>query len=622
MLILLILYGLTILPQLSQDEKLAIAKDFSFQSYSLFEPEGITPKTIRQVHPQYDRISAWISSVGAAVAFTDIDGDLIFNDLIHVDPRYDKVWIEPVPGIARENHYEPIELHPSEVLFDPATMAPMGVLPNDFNEDGQMDVLVYYWGCTPIIFYQDQMNFKPVQLDSSSSRWFSNAGTLADFNGDGHIDILITNYFPNGSKVLDANAKDKDQTMQHSMSRAYNGGTNHLFLCEKDSNGFISFVEAKNWLKDIPHPQDWTLAVGATDFNGDLLPEIYLSNDFGPDKFLFNRSTKDNLQFVPLIGQRKFKSIPSSVLGKDSFKGMGVDFGDINKDGGMDIYVSNIADEYALEESHFAFISTNNWDKAQEGIAPFYNESEVLGLSRSSWGWDSKLADFNNDGQVEAIQATGFVKGEINLWPELQELAIGNDELLSTPEVWPEMQSGIDLSGHDHNPFFIRSSSGRFFDLAPTIGIDQEMVTRGIGTADVDKDGDLDFAYANQWEKSFFYKNNYAGGHKFLGINLLLPIGDQSLEKPLVDPDSLPPFRYAIGAIAKISPPTGPAQIDFVDGGNGHSGVSAAHIHFGLNNLADKEKIPVEVNWIDHRGQAQKMTTRLNPGWHNILLPY
>ena len=48
----------------------------------------------------------------------------------------------------------------------------------------------------------------------------------------------------------------------------------------------------------------------------------------------------------------------SKVLGHDSFKGMGVDFADLNGDGMLDMYVSNIAAEYALEESHFVWVST------------------------------------------------------------------------------------------------------------------------------------------------------------------------------------------------------------------------------------------------------------------------
>ncbi len=83
-----------------------------------------------------------------------------------------------------------------------------------------------------------------------------------------------------------------------------------------------------------------------------------------------------------------------------------------------------------------------------KGIAPYIDRSEPLGLSRSAWSWDAKLDDFDNDGLPEALQATGFVKGEINRWPELQELALGNDELLHKPQSWLRVQPGDPAPPH------------------------------------------------------------------------------------------------------------------------------------------------------------------------------
>ena len=268
----------------------------------------------------------------------------------------------------------------------------------------------------------------------------------------------------------------------------------------------------------------WTLAVGAADLDGDLLPEIYFANDFGEDRLLHNHSTPGKLHFTLLEGERTFTTPRSKVLGQDSFKGMGIDFADINNDGFFDMYVSNIAADYALHESHFMFVSTGENERINDGIAPYTDESEPLGVSRSSWGWESRLADFNNDGVLEAIQATGFKKGEVNHWPEMQELGLGGDELIRYPSVWPRFELNSTLNGYEHNPFYARAASGRFFDLAADLGIDQLQVSRGIATADVDGDGDLDFAVANQWETSRFYQNECPNCDAFLGVHLLLPV--------------------------------------------------------------------------------------------------
>jgi hypothetical protein len=301
---------------------------------------------------------------------------------------------------------------------------------------------------------------------------------------------------------------------------------------------------------------------------------------------------------------------------------MGTDFGDLNGDGLLDIYVSNIAAEYSLEESHFVWVSTGEPERMREGVAPYVDHGEQLGLSRSGWGWESRLGDFNNDGVLEALQATGFVKGQINRWPELHELAMGNDELLRFPPGWPLFQPGTDLSGHQHNPFFVRAQDGRYYDLAHELGIDQPYVSRGIATADVDGDGDLDFAVANQWEPSLFYRNDCPACGAFLGLHLRLPLqadaGGVTTHAGHPTPDT--PGRPAIGATATVHLPDGRRLVAQVDGGNGHSGARSPDLHFGLGQLAAGTQLQVDLQWRDSAGQPHHDTLQLSPGWHTILL--
>ncbi|HBL12708.1 MAG TPA: RNA-binding protein, partial [Cyanobacteria bacterium UBA11162] len=383
---------------------------------------------------------------------------------------------------------------------------------------------------TPIAFLKTQNSFESLQnnsyvqreIASDQERWYTNAATFADLDGDGHNDLIIGNYFADGAEILNTNATGVE-SMQHSMTRAYNGGKNRVLRWTEatiGNNPTVQFKEVAGVL-DETIARGWTLGVGAADLDGDLLPELYFANDFGPDRLLHNRSQPGKLQFALLEGEKKLTTPNSKVLGHDSFKGMGVDFGDINSDGLLDIYVSNIAADYALEESHFMFTSTGDTDRMKKGIAPYVDRSEPLGLSRSGWGWETKFGDFDNDGKLEALQATGFAKGEVNRWPELHELAMGNDQLLSNPNSWFSFKPGDDLSGHNHNPFFVRAANGRYYDLAKELGVDAPQITRGIATADVDGDGDLDFAIANQWEPSYFYRNDSQKAGKFLELRLL-----------------------------------------------------------------------------------------------------
>ena len=608
-------YGLAKLPTLKPSETAALADRFSFRKLPLPEvPEHPPHKSVRAVHPSLERISAWVSSLGAAATLADLDGDGLPNDVVYVDPRTDLVTVTPVPGTGER--YKLFAVNTSSWTnnaYQLSTIAPMGTVAGDFNEDGLIDLMVYFWGRTPIIYLRKagkaaalaMSDFFPRELVESGERWYSNGATQADLDGDGHVDLVIGNYFQDGAKVLHAQDTVDTVMMHEGKSQAANGGTDRILLWQNASAGADPQAQFKEIPDALPDEvaRQWALAIGAADLDGDLLPEIYIANDFGPDRLLHNRSKPGNVEFALLEGQRDFLTPKSCVLGHDSFKGMGVDFGDINGDGLLDIYVSNIAAKFALTESHFLWLSTGQIDQMKRGVAPYIHGSEKLGLARSGFGWQPRLADFDNDGVLEVVQACGFIKGKINRWPELQALGTSNDQIVHNPRFWPNFRPGADLSGHDWNPFFVRGSDGRYHDIAPNLGLAEPLVSRGIATADVDGDGRLEFITANQWGPSFFFKNESPQAGAFLGLRLVQGKGSP-----------------AIGAEARVTLANGRKLVSQVDGGNGHSGRRSPDIHFGLGAVEKSKPVDVELRWRGTDREVQQKTMRLTPGWHTVEL--
>jgi hypothetical protein len=99
-----ICYSAARLPTLTSPEVATLAGRFSFQRSPLPEvPDPPPYKFVRQVHPSLERISAWISALGAAATLADLDGDGLPNDVIFVDPRTDLVTVAPAPpsGLTR-----------------------------------------------------------------------------------------------------------------------------------------------------------------------------------------------------------------------------------------------------------------------------------------------------------------------------------------------------------------------------------------------------------------------------------------------------------------------------------------------------------------------------------------
>jgi hypothetical protein len=140
-----------------------------------------------------------------------------------------------------------------------------------------------------------------------------------------------------------------------------------------------------------------------------------------------------------------------------------------------------------------------------------------------------------------------------------------------------------------------------------------------VAVADVDGDGDLDFATANQWEDSYFFRNDCPNPGNFLILNCVISGSGDKVKISKGHIKQQPNTYPAIGSQISVYLPSGVKLTSQIDGGNGHSGKRSPHIHFGLNDLV-QEKIKTEIYWRDNIGATHKKQIELEPGWNTLIL--
>lgn len=632
-----VLAYLSRLPGVPPGEAARLAMNFKFAVQTLPPtpiPEGgvVYPVNKTARHMQF-----YFYQVGESAALGDLDGDGLPNDLCLTDVHAKTAMVRPVPGTG--DRYAPFALDFGK-LFDRVTEYPSVCRIADMNEDGLADIFVGFYGRPPLLLMHSAAAEAkaPVALSMSSfsvaelvpglsQRWWTATATFADFDGDGHQDIFVGNYYPDDAEITDANS-DRRFEMNEDFTRAKNGGTSRLFLHVPGKSGEAPAVSYRNAGDVLPNRggRAWTLAVGAADLDRDGLPDLYIANDFGPDQLLWNRSKPGAVKFQELKGERGFFRPVSMTIGHDSFKGMGIDFGDINNDGIFDMTVSNIGSPFALQEAHFLWTSNGQMERIAKGVAPWVDLADEAGVAHSAWAWDAKFEDFNNDGVLELVQATGLVKGSANKWPDLSQTGAANDAFIKYQSSWPQFLEGsAEVDGSYPNPFWVLGSNGLYADLSTTLFPGLRPATRGIAIADVDGDGYPEMVYANFWEDSVYIKNQ-TSGNRFLGLHLMLPVAatDGAVKTPATTQvhDGHPAWREgtpAIGAFVEVETPDGHRQIRQVDGGNGHSGQRSPEVLVGLGNT-NAANVAVRITWRDLLGALHHEALSLAPGYHTVML--
>jgi len=423
----------------------------------------------------------------------------------------------------------------------------------DYDNDGWRDLLVVRFG-TPLLYHNEHNGtFKNVTAQSGMTTFGNTIAAIAfDYDNDGRLDVLLGNYFK-PQNLLDVSGIKKDpHVLPNDLDRAVNGGG--VTLWHNLGNG--RFEDATKKAGFAGHT-GWTLDVGHGDFNNDGLQDVYLACDYGTDRIFFNN------------GDGTFRDATEKSIGFDTKKGMNVDVGDYDNDGWLDIYVTNITDEYMKECNML-------WHNNADGT--FTDLSRETGTCETLWGWSAKFGDYDNDGLLDLFVVNGLRSGSPdNYIPVLVNMITKPGVDFSDVNSWPEIGK-MSWSGYQKKKLFRNVDGHTFKEISALAGVDNDRDGRGIAVSDFDNDGRLEFLQANADQTPLLYHNTSAGVGHWLELKL---VGTRS-------------NRDAIGARVTVKTPT-KTMIREVDGGNGYAGQSSQRVHFGLG--PDARITSVHIRW-------------------------
>ena len=294
-----------------------------------------------------------------------------------------------------------------------------------------------------------------------------------DYDNDGYPDLLLTNvgseilYRNNGdgtfSDVTDlagiGGPGDEDDIFESSSAVWWDydsdgdldlhigswSGFNRMY--ENLSDGTFLDVSEASGLKD--DARTWTAVPIDVNIDGNL--DLYLVNDFGPNRLYVNN------------GDKTFSDETAARGVGDRGNGMGVTVEDYNNDGFFDIYLTNIYDN-GLEWNP---LYTN------DGTGHYLDESIRLGIENADWAWGTEWFDADNDGDLDLYVVNGW---SITKHPE------------------------YDATNTENRLFVNRlANTGTlsFIDASVTAGVNGRAEARSLITFDYDNDGDLDILVAN-----------------------------------------------------------------------------------------------------------------------------
>jgi hypothetical protein len=164
----------------------------------------------------------------------------------------------------------------------------------------------------------------------------------------------------------------------------------------------------------------FSLAAAWEDFDNDGDQDLYVANDYGRDN-LYRHDVSDQ------AGLPRFVDVGPQAHVEDSASGMSVAWSDYDRDGWMDVYVSNMfssagnrityQDQFkrgqpAEIKRRLQRFARGNTLLRNRGDGTFASVRRAGGAEIGRWAWSSNFVDINNDGWEDLVVANGYITGE------------------------------------------------------------------------------------------------------------------------------------------------------------------------------------------------------------------
>ena len=450
-----------------------------------------------------------------------------------------------------------------------------GVAIGDINNDGLPDV---YLTANQLKnkLYLNKGNFKFEDITEKAgvagTKFWSTGVTMADVNGDGWLDIYVCNSGQiNGQRrenelfINQQNGTFKEEAKVYGLDEP-EGLTTHASFFDYDEDGDLdcyilnnsyrpieSFGYDRNLRKmrdskggdklyrnDHGHFTDvsksagifgseigFGLGVTIGDINGDKWPDIYISNDFFERDYLYIN-----------MHNGTFKEDLENAMASTSLSSMGSDMADINNDGLLDIFSTDMLPEsdYRLKtttkfdnfdvfnaklKNDFHHQFTRNMLQLNNGDGTFSEIGRLANVYQTDWSWGALIFDFDNDGWNDLFVSNGISKDltdqdYIDYFGNRVPKEGAQQNLPDFKELLDKMKAS-----KISNYAFINQHNLQFKNRTNELGLAQPSFSNGAAYADLDNDGDLDLIVNNE-NMPCFVKNrsNEKKGFNFLKVAL------------------------------------------------------------------------------------------------------